>query len=453
MRGILTLLLVAVAVIVAAPLPARAATDGCALPGATGMPGDDHRKQWWGDEGRPTDWERFVRPRGTVRAVMLFVDFPNARAQDNAAPFDGVDAYHDFLAPAADWLRRSSSGRLDLRITPVRKWLHMPLPDADYGIVRTMPLRTQARYVRDAVALADGVDFSDYDLVYVVPSRNAVNIALSPAYVDPAGAVTHGVTFGRDMWSWGYKILVHETAHTFGLPDLYLEPSEDQHGAVRGWDIMGNIAGHAPDFFAWHKWKLDWLRDDQVDCVTRDGTTRHRLSAVERPGGTKAVVVRTGETTAYVVESRRDAAACSTGALVYKITSPLRSGEGPIRVVDATPGSAETDTCRDLDIATLQPGRALKLPGGVTVELLSRDTVEVTGGRSRWRRPRPASRGWRPSSRSRPTRPTTTITAPTASSATPAAGSERTSTSCSTTSTAATRRTGSTASTRSAPAR
>jgi M6 family metalloprotease-like protein len=356
----------------------------CALPGGVIEPIDDNRKKWWGDEGQATDWERFVRPRHAVRAVMLFVDFPNARAEDNAAPYDDTAAYHDFLAPGADWLRRSAYGRLSLQITPVRKWFRMSRPDADYGIVRTMPLATQMRYIREAVALADAdVDFSAYDLVYVVPSRNAGNIALSPAYVDAGeepitadgAAVRHGVTFGRDMWNWGFKILVHETGHTFGLPDLYFEPG-DTHAAVRGWDLMGNIAGRAPELLAWHKWKLGWLRDRQVDCVTEPGTTEHRIAAVERAGGTKAVVVRTGETTAYVIESRRrighDVDACSTGVLVYAVDSPLRSGQGPVRIVDATPGSAETPDCRDLDVATLEIGGAstLSLPGGVTIEVV-----------------------------------------------------------------------------------
>jgi M6 family metalloprotease-like protein len=382
--------------------PAQAGADiaadarACALPGAAGQPIDGNRKQWWGDEGLPTDWDRFVRPERAVRAVILFVDFPNARAQDNAAPYADTSAYSDFLAPGADWLRQSSYGLLSLQITPVRKWFRMSLPDGDYGIVRTMPLATQTRYLREAVELADAeVDFSAFDLVYVVPSRNARNIGLSPAYVD-AGAdpiiadgagVRHGVTFGRDMWSWGFKILVHETGHTFGLPDLYLEPG-DTHAAVRGWDLMGNIAGRAPDLLAWHKWKLDWLRADQVDCVTSRGVTEHTLSPIERAGGTKAVVVRTGETTAYVIESRRkiglDPDACSAGVLVYAVDSPLRSGQGPVRVVDATPGSAVTPGCSDLDIATLEPGgaRTLALPGGVTVELTGQssqsDEVRVT---------------------------------------------------------------------------
>jgi hypothetical protein len=139
---------------------------------------------------------------------------------------------------------------------------------------------------------------------------------------------------------------------------------------------MGNIAGRAPELLAWHKWKLGWLRDRQVDCVTEPGTTEHRIAAVERAGGTKAVVVRTGETTAYVIESRRrighDVDACSTGVLVYAVDSPLRSGQGPVRIVDATPGSAETPDCRDLDVATLEIGGAstLSLPGGVTIEVV-----------------------------------------------------------------------------------
>ena len=112
------------------------------------------------------------------------------------------------------------------------------------------------------------------------------------------------------------------------------------------------------------------------------------ISPIKRADGTKAVVVRTGETTAYVIESRRriglDAEACSEGVLVYSVESPLHAGQGPVRIVDATPGSAVTPGCSDLDIATLESGdaRTLVLPGGVTVELTDQftlsDKVRVT---------------------------------------------------------------------------
>jgi hypothetical protein len=149
---------------------------------------------------------------------------------------------------------------------------------------------------------------------------------------------------------------------------------------------MGNIGGHSPDLFAWHKLKLGWLDADQMDCVTAPGTTEHTLTPVETAGGKKLVVVRTGTDTAYAVESRRatglDAEACDTGPLVYSIDSPLQSGMGPVRVIDATPGSPQTSRCRDADRGTLHPGGSLMTPDGVRFELVAQtadtDTVRVT---------------------------------------------------------------------------
>ena len=182
------------------------------------------------------------------------------------------------------WLRNSSYGRFDLQITPVEKFYRLPLNDTAYGIARDMPLATQAAYIREVVKLADAdVDFSAYDFIFIVPTRNS-RVALSPAFVDgtrslvPAdgGHVSHGVTFGMDMWSWGYKILVHEVIHTFGIPDLYLEPG-DTHAAVRGWDLMGNIGGRGPELFAWNKLKLGWV--DRLPDRLRDRAGHDRAHA------------------------------------------------------------------------------------------------------------------------------------------------------------------------------
>jgi hypothetical protein len=70
--------------------------------------------------------------------------------------------------------------------------------------------------------------------------------------------------------------------------------------------------------------------------------------------------------------------------LVYAIDSPLRSGQGPVRVADSSPGSPPPPGCRDLDVATLDLGgvAAMSLPGGVTVEVVEQseqsDEVRVT---------------------------------------------------------------------------
>jgi M6 family metalloprotease-like protein len=331
--------------------------------------------------GLDSDWRDHIRPVGRVRAVMLFVDFPTAPAPDDTA------AYHDFLAPQAiEWFRTSSYGRFELDVTPIRRWYRMSLPDSAYEMERVIDIDTQRRYLGEAVRLADrDVDFRRYDIVYLVPSRNASAIPASPEYNDYAGRVRadgrgieHGVTFGQDMWAWGYKITNHETGHLVSLPESYNASGVPEfHNFVGGWDVMGAIVGPAPDLMAWNKWKLDWLRDSQVGCVSRRGTSYHRLTPLETPGGTKMVVVRTGRYTAWIAELRRplgvDAAVCDPGVLVYRLDASIPNGDGSIRVHDAAPGSGQQGRCSELDIGTLglAPGKASAFSdGGVTIRVV-----------------------------------------------------------------------------------
>jgi M6 family metalloprotease-like protein len=270
------------------------------LPGLTG----------WTDEGQDNNWQVFLKPAGKIRAVMLFVDFPNHAASEAPMPFGNTETYYEFLGPGAvQWYKDSSYNALNLEITPIHKWYHMSHVDDDYLFERGLTWEAHVNYAGEALALADAdVDFSKFDLFYIVPVRTASKITFSPAYIDdspywgwPAWVVldnaniTHGVTTGQDAWTyWGSKVLNHETNHTFGLPDLYAFDGKwtwagkqwlwDYHYFVGGWELMGLITGPAPDLLAWHKWKLGWVTDDQVDVVTKAGTTEHHLTPIERNG-------------------------------------------------------------------------------------------------------------------------------------------------------------------------
>ena len=349
-------------------------------------------------QGLDSDWDQHVRPIGDVPAIMLFVDFPNATAETNEAPYDGVDAYQDFLAPSVDWYERSSYGQFKLKITPVRKWFHLPKPDVDYGIARdTFTVENQLEYVREVVEQADAeVDFSGYQLLYIVPSKNARNIAFSPEFNDYTRGIVadgtvlkNGDTFGADMWGWGYKILNHETGHAISLPESYNASGiGGTHSYVGGWDLMGNISGRAPELMAWNKWKLGWLRQQQVGCVTRSGVTEHRLTPIEvggPPGNSpKLVVVRTGTYTAWVAELRRslgndDPTICDPGVLVYQVDASIPNGDGSIKVHDAKPNSGRQGSCTELDIGTLGLGAGenpvFRDPAtGVTIEVVKEST-------------------------------------------------------------------------------
>lgn len=367
--------------------PARAATaadsvSACALRGTTG----------WTDEGQNTDYSVFKRPSGTIKVAMIFVDFPDAPATESPAE----DAAQ--ITPGADWLWNASYGKAWLAITQHQRWVRMPHNSTDYGYERGLSHEEHEGYVKDAVTAADPyVDFSQYDMVYAVATRNASAISFTPTYVyDPgtAGVVTDGsrikwaVTFGQDMWHWGRKLVAHETGHTFGLPDLYaFAAGTDAHRFVGGWDVMGLIGGAGPQYFAWQSWKLGWTQDSQVVCRASAGSDTVYLTAVEYGSGTKMAVIRTGPTTAYVVESRRsvqaDTAVCSTGALIYRIDTSVRTGEGPIRVMDAKPSATPASGCRPLDDAPYWAGESFTdAAAGVRIDVLSADgygeTVRIT---------------------------------------------------------------------------
>ncbi|MGW0768931.1 M6 family metalloprotease domain-containing protein [Streptomyces sp. NPDC002676] len=367
----------------AAPEPAHptpAAAD-CALPGRTG----------WTDEGHNTDHTQFQRPIGTKHVLMLFVDFPDAQAAGSTTD------YYRQLAPAAQWMKRDSYGRTALDITPLDRWIRMPQDSTSYGFQRGITFEQHEAYVRQAVAAADPyADFSRYDMVYIVPAKSASAISFSPTYLyDPATAgitadgkrLKWGVTFGQDMWHWGFMVADHETSHTFGLPDLYAFTGTDYHRFVGGWDLMGDIAGAAPQHLGWERWKLGWIDDRQVACLPSAGSRTVRLKAVESPGRTKIAVIRTGETTAYVAESRRaigtDSRACSTGVLIYKVDTSTQTGYGPVQIVNGKPGATLPSGCRALDMAAFHSGQTFTDPAtGVRINIDSstplHDEISIT---------------------------------------------------------------------------
>ena len=316
-----------------------------------------------GDVGA-IDFEHYQRPIGSVRALMIFVDFPDAPAAGSTATPADL-----FLPEAIDWYRRASYGRLQLSVTTVPGWFRMPHSSTSYGFDRGLSFDAHRDYITDAVAAADAsVNFAGYQLYYIVANPEATAISFSPAFVggDFSGVTADGATiglaatFGADMWNWGFKVLNHETGHLFGLPDLYAFEGDDDHRFVGGWDMMGLISGHAPDYLGWFKWQVGWLAPSQIVCLNTVGTTTIALTPLSVTGGRKLVLLRTGTRTLIAAEYRtatgNDAAACDEGVLIYRINNGIATGAGPIRVVDAQPGEGIQEGCDfDLDNSAFDP--------------------------------------------------------------------------------------------------
>lgn len=299
---------------------------------------------------------------GKVKALMVVVDFPDAKAADNTGknslpdetPVDfgntvhghvlkTAQDYYDFVVPGANkFYNTSSYGNLGLDVTLVKN------PGSSDGVFTcegllyggSSPYSNSYRggdhdsYVKDALSVARPALSSypgNYDLLYVVTVENAVGISKSSTDTTNAAAnvdlwsgrsdLKTLVRLGDDMYSsWKYKDMDHETAHALGLVDYnpnnysgygggQCDPNTgtiDYSSLVGHWDLMGYINGPAPDFLAWDKWKFGWIRDEQVDIIKTQGSTTHQITPVETPGGTKMVVIEGAPSgTAYVIENRQ----------------------------------------------------------------------------------------------------------------------------------------------------
>ncbi|MGY0017869.1 M6 family metalloprotease domain-containing protein [Streptomyces sp. YJ-C3] len=332
-------------------------------------------------EGVPTS-PGYARSTGTVHALNLMIDFPDAHGEGTA-----MDRLGEFFPKTQDWFRTGSYGRLDyVPEAPVKHWLRMPKPFTAYGIERGAPFEPGYReLVDDIVAAADpDVDFRQYDLVNILVTPNAgpsaLDTVLSVTFAGNHEApVADGVPLSNASFVYsrqddgsgsyadtGYRVLPHENGHVFGLPDLY---TQDGGGAVGHWDIMSEDWGVGNDLLGWHKWKLGWLDDTQIGCAAQPGTTEHLLSPLSRDGGgTKMAFVPLTEKTGYAIEVRtqegNDEAVCRPGVLIYKVDADVDTGHGPVTVEDSTPDSGgctrRPNVHAELSDAPYRPGEVFK---------------------------------------------------------------------------------------------
>ena len=351
---------------------------------------------WQPNEGA-TDYTLHLQPTGELKAVMIFVDFPDAPQSETTS------SLYDLLVPnSVNWYAEASYGRMSLNVTPLHAWFTMPQNSAAYGFGDGLTFAEHRAYIADAIAVSDAaVDYSQYQIVYVVASKHSA-IGYSPAFhaysgsgVDADGIeIRHSATFGADIRNvrpnYGSHVLIHETGHLIGLPDLY-EWGKPLYEAIRfagGWDMMSFVTPGA-HFLAWHKRKLGWLDPDQVVCLGGSGTVEEILTPVAVEGGVKALVVPLGPSTAYVIESRRkigqDARLCDEGVLIYSVDARVPNGAGPILLAAAHDGTdpEKIDACGPLydapfDLGAGEVASYTDAAAGITVDILA----EIAGGYS-----------------------------------------------------------------------
>ena len=291
-----------------------------------------------------------LRPGSRALAVMLFVDFPDLHRSESARIL-----YEHLVLRARRWYEEVSYGRLRLEVAPVKRWFRMPHRVGAYGLRDGISGPEQQAYLADAVAAADeAVDFSGYQILYVVAAKGT-GVERSPAFHQfPGSAVAadgtelrFGATFFEDTKDdarTAANVLIHETGHVLGLPDLYDVPDPRYWSRFRfagGWDVMSSL-DPGSHFLAWEKWKLGWLDPTQLACLERPGRLTATLTPLERPGASRRSsclpVPRRPWSPRPAGGSDRIAPSAPRASSSTRSTPSVRSGYGPVRVRAAEPG-------------------------------------------------------------------------------------------------------------------
>ena len=351
---------------------------------------------------RPTSWDRDGRApsTGTLRAAVVFVDFP-----DFPATTTTDDLFANISSAPAELFKTMSYGKLNLELVPLLdQFYRMPDISSSYNYSRALTTEMHLKYINDALAaIPSSVSFRDIDVLYILPALDAAEISFSTStgedVTTPDGyTISSTITYGQDLYySWGYKTINHETGHAMGLPDLYPYDGGAVPTYVGGFDLMGLIAGQSPDYLAWHKWQLEWINDEQVECVVDAGLTTHRISPIEVEGkGIKAIAIPLNETAYLLAEVRSnlgiDEEACGTGVLLYtadtNITRSSTSDQPPIMVIDTTPGSGgcAIDNGGELNDAPLKVGDSWDTQLGVVITIKEQDGDDYIVDVERWSR-------------------------------------------------------------------
>lgn len=338
----------AAAACVVTPLP-PSSSESCDFelaPNAAAIAAGRHGS-WPSRSFGPVDPESAIRTRGRVEAVMVFVDFPNAPANVDAAARASLYTEH------LPWLEEASHGRFSLRMTVVPRWFRMPKAGTEYGSVQV----NADRYLADVIAAIGGaVDFTRYEVVWVVPSTNA-SPGLGVHYVRypgrgvkvPGGEVRFGVLMDAIPRGSESAHVLHRFLALLG--GVLVDSSPKPFGS---WDPGWAVGAARGEPFrtvhpiVWHKWMFRWIDPDQITCLRDAGQLEETLTPNAQAGGKKMVVVPTGASTAYVLEVRRrlgyDRSICRDGVLLYTVDSQLRGDQGAIEGKSSGPGCSPDAT-------------------------------------------------------------------------------------------------------------
>lgn len=356
---------------------------------------------------------------GTLLVQVVFIEWDN---------LSGTQADYDYhiqqLRKFEDFYYMVSEGKLNIEFQYSSGWLNV---GSDY-VASSIPAGKGGGDWRNReflqgkldvwVAATDSaIDYSDNKVaIFAVPrAKNVIDegaheFGHAPgAYIKADGVnIYNWFAGGTRFMTPGQEPLwvfyAHEFGHSLGIPDLRdMTDSYKTGSVIRGekWlvnpmgdmDIMDNQGGPTRTINAWTRWVQGWVSNSQVTCVIgKDvgGAQYYKINQLNKVGAeTKSLVIKTSETTALIIESRRwdsrfdvPIQHSRNGIVVYRLDSTKGHEEGPLRLYsprDITKYKFETTTWPDprcLDVF-LYEGQTLTAQGFTIKFEAMRDSGDV----------------------------------------------------------------------------
>ena len=227
-----------------------------------------------------------LKSKGTVKMFVLLIEFPDyassqTRDSIHGKVFGDGDSSAFPLESLRNYYRRSSYNQLDIQGSTLG-W-YKPAYNRS-SIAQTWQARENL--IKEALNYFDGQghDFSQYDndgngvidyflVVWTGPDNGWSNFWWGYVTSWSSSFSLDGKQFGGMRYSWQWearpypgtfspRVMIHETGHGLGLPDLYdYSDADGPKGGVGGLDIMDSNAG---DHNGFSKMLLDWLTPQTI---------------------------------------------------------------------------------------------------------------------------------------------------------------------------------------------
>jgi len=326
---------------------------------------------------------------GKVRNIFLFVDFP-----DNPSTSSTKKFADNYFTKAKKFLEDISYGKMTPELTVSSKVFRINKNSSSYKLFNDGQGDFQG-LAQDALNAADNdIDFSNFDLVTIVPPANTKQIKT-------AGALTGGsellktkdrnfpsaIAIGGNKLSnfnqpgFGWSFYAHEFGHVLGITHPF-KYTEGKPGPI--WDLMGNGGTSVPEFIGWHRFILNWLGEKEIVCLSKDskGTVEQTLKPLNsKEAGKKFLITPLSATQALAVEVRRQSSfdkltPNETGVLVYLVDVTKGDDQGIITIITSKKTTKDTQI-----LGSLKPGEKVSYKG-ITIQVVSSnksgDTIKVT---------------------------------------------------------------------------